>query len=94
MHIFVRDFKYNSLFINLYHNVDIENMLKIRNRSIRLYGNHNECCVCLENTIVKTDCKHFLCQKCFSKLSEPKTCPMCRNVFESDAILMEYNFNG
>lgn len=38
---------------------------------------YNECCVCLENTITKLKCNHYICYECKSQLKKLK-CPMCR----------------
>ena len=37
----------------------------------------NICCVCLEETKKVTNCNHFLCHVCYSKMHGEK-CPMCR----------------
>jgi hypothetical protein len=37
----------------------------------------NICCVCLEETKKVTNCQHFLCRECYSKMYGKK-CPMCR----------------
>jgi hypothetical protein len=43
------------------------------------------CCVCLEETIVKTPCNHHLCYGCRYRLEEDeddmKKCPLCRETF-------------
>jgi len=36
-----------------------------------------ECCVCLEKTTGKTDCKHPICLACLTNLKRP-TCLLCR----------------
>jgi hypothetical protein len=36
---------------------------------------HEECCVCFEETSQKTSCNHFVCNNCVVKL---KKCPLCR----------------
>ena len=56
---------------------NIESLLKIKNSFINLYGEINECSVCLDPTITTTICNHYLCQKCYSQLQE-KICPSCR----------------
>ena len=33
------------------------------------------CCICMEETIVRTDCDHHCCHRCLEKI---KTCPICR----------------
>ena len=73
----ITNFKYSPLFYSLYHTDDLKNMIDIRKTTIRLFGSYNECCVCYEQTITHTDCKHYLCQKCFISMTEKK-CPMCR----------------
>ena len=37
----------------------------------------NICCVCLEETKKVTNCNHFLCCECYSKMYGKK-CPICR----------------
>ena len=37
-----------------------------------------DCCVCFEETSVRTACSHFCCHKCMEKL---KLCPVCRRDF-------------
>ncbi len=41
------------------------------------YMDTNECCVCLDKTITKTNCEHALCIECWTKLKKDE-CPMCR----------------
>jgi hypothetical protein len=36
---------------------------------------HEECCVCFEETSQKTSCNHFVCNKCVIKMT---LCPLCR----------------
>lgn len=82
IHIFLRDFTFDSLFNHFYHTDDIIEMKNIRNRNLRLFGNiTSECSVCLENCITKTYCNHILCFKCYSKLVK-KICPECRAELE------------
>lgn len=83
IYIFIRHFKYSPLFNYLHNEKDIQNMIDIRMRGLRLFGNleNIDCIVCMEKTINMTVCKHTLCQKCFSKIS-PKVCPMCRHDLE------------
>lgn len=42
----------------------------------------NECCVCFEETNLKTNCNHDICLSCLDKLVKTKNlknnCPMCR----------------
>jgi len=83
IYIFIRHFKYSPLFNFFYHENDIQNMIEIRMRGLRLFGNLEDidCSVCMEKTVGKTICKHILCQKCFSKLTI-KICPVCRHDLE------------
>lgn len=43
-----------------------------------------ECCVCWNNTLMCTNCMHYICNKCIKKVcnkfisSQCKLCPMCR----------------
>jgi hypothetical protein len=90
VHVFVNEFKFDSLFDHFYHKNDIELMKTMRLRSIRLFGNpDSECCVCIEKCITLTECGHILCNKCFSKLSI-KICPMCRTALDNE----EQNYNN
>lgn len=90
IHIFVNDFRFDSLFDHFYHKDDIEAMKTIRLRNIRLFGNQDsECCVCTDKCITTTECNHILCNKCFSKLST-KICPMCRSNLDNE----EQNYNN
>ena len=76
-HIIITNFKYSPLFYNVYHGNDLKQMIEIRKKNIKLFGNYTECSVCYEQTITYTDCKHYLCQKCYTSL-DAKICPMCR----------------
>ena len=76
-YIIIKDFQYHPMLKYLNYKDDIENLLNIKNSFIRLYGEINECSVCLENTTTFTICNHYLCQKCFSQLND-KVCPTCR----------------
>ena len=95
-YILVKDFRYHPMLKYLNYKDDIEKLLKIKYSFIRLYGEVNECSVCLENTITKTVCGHSLCQKCYSQIQE-KICPICRselideNIFSYDDIY-EHDF--
>ena len=60
-------------------NIAFNKMLSINNiqRAIQ------ECCVCFENTQVKTDCNHILCYKCWESIAGcNKKCPMCREFLD------------
>jgi hypothetical protein len=86
VYILIKHFQYNSLFTYLYHSEDIEHIVQLRERRIRLFGNDKmECCVCLNKTLITTSCGHFLCQYCFSRLNN-RTCPLCRNNLEENNI--------
>ena len=76
-HIICTQFKYSPLLMYLYHRDDLDILIEIRKRNIRLFNNEENCCVCIEQTITKTICKHALCQACYSSLVT-KTCPICR----------------
>jgi hypothetical protein len=61
---------------NLFKNFDCDNIKK---------SPLGECCVCYNRTNTKTDCKHSLCYRCWSKMlfdkdddEEYVKCPMCR----------------
>ena len=89
-HIVLKDFEYHQLLYYIHHKDDIDNLVNIKLSFIRLFGDkHNECSVCYENTIMKTVCNHYLCQKCFCSLIE-KTCPLCRENLLSDD---EYSYD-
>lgn len=71
-------FEYHPLLKYLYHKDDISYLVNIRQTYIRLFGEEDlSCSVCLEKTITKTNCNHYICQKCFCLL-EKKKCPLCR----------------
>jgi hypothetical protein len=74
----IDEFKYNE-----YEDEDIDLILikmmrKIpKNDNVKLNINFDNCCVCYEECITKTNCKHSLCRKCIEKINE-EVCPMCR----------------
>jgi len=76
-YIIMRDFRYHPMLKYLNHKDDIKKLLEIKNSFVRLYGEINECSVCLDPTITSTICNHYLCQKCYSQLNN-KVCPSCR----------------
>lgn len=93
-HLFVKEYKYSPLFYSFYHKNDIIEMNNIRKRNIKLFGKHEECCVCYDQTIKKTICDHPLCSRCLNKIPlNNRKCPMCREFlsFEDE---MEYNDNN
>lgn len=45
---------------------------------------YDECCVCTDNTVFTTFCKHHVCIRCISRLVKPE-CPMCRGeIYDED----------
>ena len=52
-----------------------------------LSGNYllgEECSVCMEKTVTKTTCNHYLCICCWNKLGHKKIlCPICRKQITS-----------
>jgi hypothetical protein len=84
-YILFTDFQYHPMLKYLNYKDDIDTLLKIKYSFIRLYGELNECSVCLENTITSTICGHPLCQKCYSQLQD-KVCPSCRNELIDETI--------
>jgi hypothetical protein len=76
-HIICTKFKFSPLLMYLYHEDDLDKLIEIRKRNIRLFNTKENCCVCIEQTITKTFCKHSLCQACYSSLIT-KNCPLCR----------------
>jgi len=38
----------------------------------------DDCCVCMDKTITKTKCNHFICLPCFQQINNRK-CPICRD---------------
>ena len=70
----------------------LRNMLEYDDNRFAYYGNmikhiNNECCVCYEKTMSKTNCHHSICIQCASKIKKDisegfedvRKCPMCRN---------------
>jgi len=76
-YIIFKDFKYHPMLKYLNHKDELNSILKLKTSFIRLFGETDDCSVCLEHTIYTTICNHYLCQKCFSQLRE-KICPSCR----------------
>ena len=76
-YIIFKDFKYHPMLKYLNHKDEIDSIVKLKTSFIRLFGESDDCSVCLEQTIYTTTCNHYLCQKCFSQLRE-KICPSCR----------------
>ncbi len=77
IHIIMNEFSYHPLLKNIYHYEDIQRFVEIKSAHIRLFGEFQQCSVCMENTTSMTKCKHMLCQKCACNL-EKKICPICR----------------
>lgn len=82
-YVVIHQFKFHPMLLYLHHEEDIANLVDIRMCHVRLYGETNECCICLEKTITHTVCNHFICQRCYCKLDN-KVCPLCRKVLWSD----------
>lgn len=77
-YIIFRDFKYHPMLKYLNHKNELDSLVKLKTSFIKLFGESDDCSVCLDQTIYKTTCNHYLCQKCFSQLKE-KLCPSCRS---------------
>ena len=88
-HIVINYFKFNPLLKYIYPEEDVNNLIKLQKAHIKLFGKYNECCVCTDETVTCTKCRHYICQKCYIKL-ERKICPMCRkNLYTgSDTIIL------
>jgi len=82
-HIIMNEFCYNPLLKNIYHREDIQKFAAIKSAHIRLFGEFEQCSVCLENTTSMTECKHMLCQKCACSLVK-KICPICRRSIDNE----------
>lgn len=94
LHIFFRDFRYHPMLKYFYYYEDIDDLVEIKNRRNRLFGDSdNECCVCLDPTINKTLCEHFLCIVCSTKLLV-KACPICRKSLYESTSSDEINNNN
>jgi len=78
-YVIIKNFIYHPILKYIYHNDDIDTLVHLKNVHIKLFGEKNECSVCMEETIGKTICKHNLCQKCYCGL-QIKKCPMCRKI--------------
>jgi hypothetical protein len=78
-YIICHDFSFNPLLMYLYHKNDIDKLVEMRKRNINLFSTVRNCSVCLEQTITKTPCKHYICQCCYSSLVVKK-CPLCREI--------------
>ena len=76
-YIIFRDFKFHPMLTYLTHKDEIGSLVNLKNCFISLFGESNDCSVCLDQTTSTTICDHYLCQKCFSQLRE-KICPSCR----------------
>ena len=49
----------------------------------------DKCCVCYDNTnLIKTQCNHYICVKCFYKLKE-KFCPLCRKQYNEQLLALQ-----
>lgn len=81
-HMIIKYFEYHPLLKFIYHKDDIPNLVNIRQTYIRVFGEENTCSVCMEQTITKTICGHYICQECFCLLDK-KICPLCRKEINS-----------
>lgn len=89
IHVFCFKFKYHPMLLYLYHEDDIEIMAEIKLRRNRLFGDiSTECCVCMEQTIMSTNCNHNLCHSCYSKL-KTKICPLCRSSLDTHYVYLD-----
>lgn len=86
-YIIFKDFKYHPILKYFIHKDEIDSIVKLKSSFITLFGESDDCSVCLDQTIYKTMCNHYLCQKCFSQLKEKK-CPSCRT-----ELIEENNFS-
>jgi len=82
-HIIIKYFVFHPMLKYLYHSDDIENLVELKNVHVRLFGEKNECPICMEETIGKTICKHSLCQQCYIGL-QTKKCPICRKILYNE----------
>ena len=78
-YIIKKYFIFNPALFYLNHEDDVNELAKISENHLKLFGNDEKCSVCMELTIYKTKCKHNICLKCFGTL-EKKICPICRKV--------------
>jgi len=73
--------KLHSVFVFKEH-VDVDYLMSELLNPIHV-KDYAECSVCLDHTMRKTKCTHWLCYACEVKLKNA-TCPMCRVVFENE----------
>ena len=48
--------------------VEKEYIVNLNKPKLKLIEKYSECCVCLENTMTKTECKHYICIPCADKI--------------------------
>ena len=48
--------------------VEKEYIVNLNKPKLKLKEKYGECCVCLENTTTKTECKHYVCIPCADKI--------------------------
>ncbi len=90
----IRNLKFNKLFGKFV----LSNEFCEDEFGIDIFGlefcNAQECCVCLDKTLIKTDCEHYLCLACWSNLKN-NSCPICRKndimVYNDEDNSQEYN---
>lgn len=85
-YIIFKDFTYHPMLKYLIHKDELDSIVKLKNSFITLFGETDDCSVCLDKTIYVTICNHYLCQRCFSQLRE-KICPSCRSSLIDENIL-------
>ncbi len=83
----------NTIKLNMYDGCfyDTNKSQSLWNAGISFFGtafqDNDDCCICLEKTMTKTNCEHFLCVRCWAKLKKAR-CPMCRQpkiyMYDSD----------
>jgi len=54
----------------------------------------DKCCVCYDDNtnLIKTQCNHYICVKCFYKLKE-KLCPLCRRQYNEQLLALQDTFD-
>ena len=65
--------------INYMIETEIRNVFSISNSLLEAW---EECSICMNHTLVKTSCNHFICVPCADKscyVTEKTCCPLCRN---------------
>lgn len=86
--------RYNPDEIPIRDIIDIEELLLEDSEHIKYVAEYGCCCVCMDNTMTKTSCNHWLCMECEGKIQkkteddnddkstdeeyEEAKCPICR----------------